>query len=132
MIKKNEFFFSVQKTLQSSWITGQNAWRYFFNILREKIAFFPCQMIVWIKTRFFPGHSMSTFCGFFSAFHDDKDIHQILAHSFKIMLFILGQPDVLVPLHKQIVKNTKRTLITLIGPKLVVGWIKYWLLGRQF
>ena len=73
------FFFSIQKTLQSSWITGQNAWRYFFNILREKIAFFPCQ-IVWIKTRFFPGHSMSTFCGFFSASHDDKDIHQILAH----------------------------------------------------
>ena len=74
------FYFSIQKTLQSSWITGQNAWRYFFNILREKIAFFPCQMIVWIKTRFFPGHSMSTFCGFFSASHDDKDIHQILAH----------------------------------------------------
>ena len=73
-------FFSIQKTLQFSWITGQNAWRYFFNILREKIAFFPCQMIVWIKTRFFPGHSMSTFCGFFSASHDDKDIHQILAH----------------------------------------------------
>ena len=112
------FFFSIQKTLQSSWITGQNAWRYFFNILREKIAFFPCQMIVWIKTRFFPGHSMSTFCGFFSASHDDKDIHQILAH----MLFFTWKHT----------KFTKFQNLLVINYLHVFFALAIWFLLKQF
>ena len=45
--------------LQSKMLEG-----IFLIFCAKKLHFSPVRL--WIKTRFFPGHSMSTFCGFFS------------------------------------------------------------------